>query len=55
MNQIIISDQYATLKDELYKVSKRILKENLSKNPITLKNYETDILQAYNNVVLHII
>lgn len=54
MNQIIISDEFSTLKEEFSKKCKRILKESESKNPTTPENYENDIIQAYNDIVLHI-
>lgn len=31
-------------------VKKRILKQNLSKNPVTLNKYRTDIVEVYNNL-----
>lgn len=39
------------LKNEFIKVAKRILKENISKDPNTLNTYKIDIIIAYNNSI----
>lgn len=42
------------LKEEFVLVAKRILKEQLSTNPVTLKEYERDIIKAHNNFVTYV-
>lgn len=41
---------FEKLRDEFNKVSKRILKEAISTNPVTLKAYETDIIKSFNDL-----
>lgn len=46
---------YKQLKDDFVLVSKRILKENLSKNPETLKKYKREIINEHNCLLSYII
>lgn len=41
---------YDKIKQNFLKISKRILKQNLSTNENTLKGYETDIITSYNEI-----
>lgn len=47
-------EEYDTLKSEFGKIIKRILKQELSKNPLTLKRYENELITAYNKFVEYI-
>lgn len=47
--------QYLRLKEEFKKVTKRVIQgRELSKNPVTLKSYETDLLQTYNKIIVYL-
>lgn len=45
-----LREQFKDLKDEFLKITKRILKDNISKVPETLQTFEIDIIRAYNNI-----
>lgn len=42
-------------KSKFLLVAKRILKENLTTNPVTLDNYKADIVRAYNELITFVI
>lgn len=46
-----MSDDFKTLKENFYKVTKRVLKEKLSKNPDTRQNYVIDLIDSYNRLI----
>lgn len=48
------SDRYKELKEEFIRVSKRVLKENISTNPETLAKYKHDIVIEYNALINYI-
>lgn len=48
-------DQYKNLKEEFIRVSKRIIKENLSTVPATLQKYRADIIIVHNALMSYII
>lgn len=46
--------EFITLKQNFQLIIKRILKKDLSTNPLTLKRYETDVIEAYNEIAKYI-
>lgn len=48
------ADNFKTLKGEFKKVTKRVLKKNISKNPDKLEEYETDLIQTYNDIIEYV-
>lgn len=48
------ADDFKTLKGEFKKVTKRVLKKNISKNPEKLEEYETDLIKTYNDIITYV-
>lgn len=48
------TQQYETLKENFRSIIKRIFKKDLSKNTLTLKRYETDLIEVYNSIAKYI-
>lgn len=42
------------LQEEYYVISKRVLKKDLSKNPVKLNEYKEDLIKSYNNLILNL-
>lgn len=44
------TNTYAELKEDFIKQTKKVLKDNISKNPDTLKRYEIEIIEAHHKI-----
>lgn len=42
------------LQEDYYAISKRVLKKDLSKNPVKLNEYKEDLIIAYNNLIINL-